>query len=385
MVAPADPRGDIRASRALPPASTAGTPPPRPRSMVDRLTHAPGSRLLFNLACLVVVVFGLRAAAPILVPIALASFLTILSLPLLVWLTARRTPSSLAVFLTILVNIAVLGVFVLIVSQSINEFRAALPRYIDQFQTLLIGFQAWLIERRVPVSDVVLTDLVNAEYVINLVSGTLRGIAWTVSNAFLIMIIMVFMLAETAAFPNKLRAVLGSRDADLSRFAKITYEVQQYVGIKTIVSLITGVLVGTYVWALGIDFPLFWGMMAFLFNYIPSVGSILASIPPVLLGLIQLGPGGALLVAVGYLTVNITLGNIIEPNLMGRRLGLSTLVVILSLVFWGWVWGPVGMLLSLPMTMIVKITLENTTDMRWIAILLGKTAPETPGIAPRGG
>jgi len=353
--------------------------------MVDRLTNAPGSRLLFNLACLVVVVFGLRAAAPILVPIALASFLTILSLPLLVWLTARRTPSSLAVFLTILVNIAVLGVFVLIVSQSINEFRAALPRYIDQFQTLLIGFQAWLIERRVPVSDVVLTDLINAEYVINLVSGTLRGIAWTVSNAFLIMIIMVFMLAETAAFPNKLRAVLGSRDADLSRFAKITYEVQQYVGIKTIVSLITGVLVGTYVWALGIDFPLFWGMMAFLFNYIPSVGSILASIPPVLLGLIQLGPGGALLVAVGYLTVNITLGNIIEPNLMGRRLGLSTLVVILSLVFWGWVWGPVGMLLSLPMTMIVKITLENTTDMRWIAILLGKTAPETPGIVPRGG
>jgi AI-2 transport protein TqsA len=344
--------------------------------MVDRLAQAPGSRLLFNFACLVVVIFGLRAAAAILVPIALALFLTILSLPLLIWLKSWKIPSPLAVFLTILVNLAVLAVFVLIVSQSVNEFRVALPRYIDQFQTMLIDFQAWLVERRVPVSEFVLTDLINPEAVINLVTGTLRGIAWTVSNAFLIVIIMVFMLAETAAFPDKLRAVLGSRNADLSRFAKITYEVQQYLGIKTIVSLITGILVGTYVWALGLDFPLFWGLLAFLFNYIPSVGSILASIPPILLALVQLGPGGALVVAVGYMLVNVTLGNIIEPNLMGRRLGLSTLVVVLSLVFWGWVWGPVGMLLSLPMTMIVKIMLENTPDMRWIAILLGKSAPE---------
>lgn len=348
--------------------------------MMDRLTRAPGSRLLFNLACFVVVVFGMRTAAPILVPIALALFLTILSLPLLVGLQLRRVPSPVAVFLTILLNIAVLAVLVLIVSQSVNEFRIALPRYIGQFQVMLVEVQAWLVERRVPVSDVVLTDLLNPEYVINLVSGTLRGIAWTVSNAFLILIIMVFMLAETAAFPDKLRAVLGSRDADLSRFAKITYEVQLYLSIKTVISLITGTLVGLWVWILGVDFPLFWGLIAFLFNFVPSVGSILAAIPPILLGLIQYGPGNALLVMLGYLAVNVTLGNIIEPNLMGRRLGLSTLVVILSLVFWGWVWGPVGMLLSLPMTMIVKIMLENTHDMRWIAILLGNRATEAEAL-----
>jgi AI-2 transport protein TqsA len=352
--------------------------------MVERFIPGPGSRLLFNLACLVVVIFGLRAAATIMVPVALALFLTILSLPLLVGLKDRRIPSAFAVVLTILVNIAVLGLFVLVVSQSVNEFRVALPRYVLQFQTLALELQQWLIERRVPVSGVVLTDLINPEAVINLVTGTLRGIAWTVSNAILIMIIMAFMLAETAHFPAKLRAVLGSHDADLSRFAKITREVQQYLGIKTAVSLVTGALVGTYVWLLGIDFPLFWGLLAFLFNYIPSVGSILASIPPVLLGLIQYGPGTALLVGLGYLVVNVTLGNIIEPNLMGRRLGLSTVVVILSLVFWGWVWGPVGMLLSLPMTMIVKIALENTHDMRWIAILLGKTAPEAETRIPTG-
>ncbi|CAN5898106.1 AI-2E family transporter [soil metagenome] len=343
--------------------------------MTDRLNLPAGSRLLLNLAGLVLVVLGLQAAASILVPFTLALFLTMLSLPLLLRLQARRIPSAVAVLLTVLVNVAVLGLFLLIVSQSANEIRLAVPRYLEQLQALVLSTQAWLVERRVPVEEMVLIDLLNPEYVIGLVTGTLRGIAWVVSNALLVLIIMIFMLAETAVFPDKLRAALGSRDADLGRFAKITLEVQHYLGIKTVISLITGTLVGLWVWVLGIDFPLFWGFMAFLFNYIPSVGSILASIPPILIGLLQYGVGVALLVALGFLVVNITFGNIIEPNLMGRRLGLSTLVVILSLVFWGWVWGPVGMLLSLPMTMIVKIMLENTSDMRWIAILLGPKAP----------
>ena len=351
--------------------------------MLDRTTHTPGSRLLFNLACLVVVIFGLRAGASILVPIALALFLTILSLPLMVWLRANRVPSALAVLVTVLVNIGVLGFFVLVASQSLTEFRIALPRYVEQFQALISSTLIALEERGVPTSDLVLTDLMNPESVINLVSGALRGIAWTVSNIFLVLIIMVFMLAETAVFPAKLRAVLGQKDADLSHFAKVTYEVQQYLGIKTIVSIITGASVGVWLWMLGVDFPLFWGLVAFLFNYIPSIGSILASIPPILLALLQFGVGRALLVMLGYLVVNILLGNIIEPNLLGRRLGLSTVVVILSLVFWGWVWGPIGMLLALPMTMIVKIMLENTRDLQWIAVLLGK--PPQPESSAREG
>ena len=122
---------------------------------------------------------------------------------------------------------------------------------------------------------------------------------------------------------------------------------------------------------LGLGFPLLWGLVAFIFNYIPNLGSILAAIPPVLLALVQFGPARAAVVAVGYLVINIGLANFLEPYLMGRRLGLSTLVVFLSLVFWGWVWGPVGMLLSVPLTVIVKIALENTKDFRWVAIMLG--------------
>ncbi|MGI9181932.1 MAG: AI-2E family transporter, partial [Longimicrobiaceae bacterium] len=196
--------------------------------MTDRLNLPAGSRLLLNLAGLVLVVLGLQAAASILVPFTLALFLTMLSLPLLLRLQARRIPSGVAVFVTVLVNVAVLGLFLLIVSQSANEIRLAVPRYVQQLQTLVLSTQAWLVERRVPVGEMVLIDLLNPEYVIGLVTGTLRGIAWVVSNALLVLIIMIFMLAETAVFPDKLRAALGSRDADLGRFATITHEVQQY-------------------------------------------------------------------------------------------------------------------------------------------------------------
>ena len=158
---------------------------------------------------------------------------------------------------------------------------------------------------------------------------------------------------------------------------KIVREVQDYLGIKTVVSLTTGLFIGTLAWLLGLDFPILLGLIGFVMNYIPTVGSILAAVPALLLSVIQFGtPGHFILVAVGYGVINTVFGNIIEPNLLGRRLGLSTLVVILSLLFWAWVWGPVGALLAVPLTMVVKIMLENTEDLRWVAILLDKSPPE---------
>ncbi len=339
--------------------------------MAEPNSRSRGSRVLFDLACVVVVIFGLRAASGILVPVALAFILTVLSLPLLTRLRAGAVPGWLAVFVTLLVNVAVLVLLLLLVSHSANEVRLALPRYFLQLQQLVLSAEEWLLARQFPVTDGGLIGFLNPEHVVGIVTATLRGITWTVSNGFLVILLMTFMLIEAASLPVKLRAALGDDEADLDRFAKVNSEVQKYLVIKTVVSMITGLLVGVWLWFLGVDFPLFWGLMAFLFNYVPSIGSILASIPPILLALVQHGIATALLVALGYLIVNVALGNVIEPNLMGRRLGLSTLVVILSLVFWGWVWGPVGMLLALPMTMVVKIMLENTADLRWLAILLG--------------
>jgi predicted PurR-regulated permease PerM len=188
---------------------------------------------------------------------------------------------------------------------------------------------------------------------------------------------MTFILLEAAGFPAKLEAALGG-NGGLGKFTKVQSEVQRYLGIKAVISLATGILVGCWLWGLDVDFPLVWALLAFLMNFIPTLGSLLAGVPAVLLALVQHGPGRALAVVVGYLVINLILGTIIEPHLMGRRFGLSTLVVFLSLVFWGWVWGPVGMLLSVPLTMLLKILMENSEEFRWIAMLLDAHPPEQP-------
>ncbi len=165
--------------------------------------------------------------------------------------------------------------------------------------------------------------------------------------------------------------------------AKVISEVQTYLGIKTVVSLATGLVLGAWAWVWGLDFPVLLGLVAFVLNYVPTVGSIIAAVPAILLSLILVGTvGHALGVTLGYVVVNTLFGNILEPNLMGRRLGLSTLVVILSLLFWGWTWGPIGALLSVPLTVVVKIWMENTHDLKWVAILLDKAPPKPVEAAP---
>jgi predicted PurR-regulated permease PerM len=156
--------------------------------------------------------------------------------------------------------------------------------------------------------------------------------------------------------------------------------------IKTLISLATGVLIGIWLAILGVDFPILWGFLAFLLNYVPNVGSTIAAIPAVLLALIQLGIGSAVMATAGYMAVNFILDNVIETRLMGRRLGLSTLVVFLSLIFWGSLLGPIGMLLCIPLTMTLKFACENNKGTQWIAVLLGPEVPaeSIPRVSKRG-
>jgi len=147
--------------------------------------------------------------------------------------------------------------------------------------------------------------------------------------------------------------------------------VHSYLVIKSVVSIATGVLITVWLSILGVDYPVLWGLLAFLFNFVPNIGSIIAAVPAVMLAMVQLGADAALYTALGYVTVNIIMGNVIEPRYMGKGVGLSTLVVFLSLVVWGWILGPVGMLLSVPLTMIVKLACEAKPETLWIAVLLG--------------
>jgi len=222
------------------------------------------------------------------------------------------------------------------------------------------------------------TGDLNPGQAMDLVAGLLAGLGGVLGNAFLILLTVVFMLFEAVHLPDKLRRMSPDPETSLRRLAAITDGVKRYLGIKTAVSLATGTVIAVWLAVLGVDYPLLWGLLAFLFNYVPNIGSIIAAVPAILLAGIQLGFGPALASIAGYLVVNVVVGNMVEPRFMGRGVGLSTLVVFLSLVFWGWVLGPVGMLLSVPLTMVAKIVLESRETTRPIAVLLGANADVAP-------
>ena len=339
------------------------------------LRAKPGARFLLVLASVVVTIYGLRFAAPILVPISMALFLAVLSLPIVSGLRRKGCPTFLAIIAAVLLDMAFLLLVVLLAGQSLTELQLRLPTYAAQLQNLTGGWITSLEAQGIPAGDYISTEIISPSAVMDLLGATLGRIASFLSMVFLVILIMVFMLAEAAYFPAKVRSIMKREDDDLSRFAKITGEVQEYLVIKTLISVATGVTIGLWAWAMGLDFPVLLGLTGFVLNYVPTIGSILASIPAFLLALILFGPGHATVVLMGYVVINLVFGNLIEPNLMGRRLGISTLVVLLSLVFWAWLWGPIGALLAVPLTMVVKIALENTEDFRWMAVLIGKGAP----------
>ncbi len=335
--------------------------------------------LLLTLASFVIVVAGMRAAQSLLVPFLLASFIAILCAGPMHWLQRRRVPAGLAVLMVILTVVGSSLTVLILVGSSANDFSSALPEYQQSLRTQTLSLVTWLQGLGLSVSTNLITDYFDPAKALQIAGNMLARASGVLANAFMILLTVVFILLEAAGLPDKLRAGLDNAEASLKSFERFNTGVQQYLAIKTLVSFATGVLITLWLVILGLDYPLLWGLVAFLLNYIPNIGSIIAAVPAVLLAVVQLGPVSSLMVAGGYLAVNLLMGSAIEPKLMGRKLGLSTLVVFLSLVFWGWALGPVGMLLSVPLTMIVKIALEVKPETRWLALLLGsETTPSTP-------
>jgi len=330
-----------------------------------------GVRLLVIAAAFVIVVAGMRAAEPILVPFLLSAFIAIISAPPLFWLRRRGLPMGVAL-LTVIAAILAIGFLMgALIGASVKDFSAALPVYQARLQEEIGALLAWLGGIGIEISDQFLLEYFDPGAAMRLVGSTLTRLGGLLTNAFLILLTVIFILFEASSFPTKLRKMLGSSNRSLADFDRAIDNVKRYMAKKTLMSLCTGICIGIWLAVLGVDYPLLWGLLAFLLNFVPNIGSIIAAIPAVLLAFVQLGVSSALFAALGFLVVNVVIGNVIEPRFMGRGLGLSTLVVFLSLVFWGWVLGPVGMLLSVPLTMTVKIALESNEDTRWIAILLG--------------
>lgn len=327
-------------------------------------------RILISVAAFVVVIAGLRAAKDLLIPFLLSLFIAIIVTPLLNWLRSKRIPTWAAILIIVLV-ILVLGFLIAVmVGSSFTDFTSSLPDYQKGLKAKTVDLLSFFDDRGFKIVDQTFTEFINPGAAMRLTSRLLTGLGNLVGDTFLILLVVVFMLLEAATFSEKLEKALHTSSPEVDRLQGFLKNINRYMVIKTWTSMGTGVIVTIWLSIIGVDYALLWGLLAFLLNYIPNIGSILAAIPPVLLALIQLGPWASVAVAVGYLAVNISIGSFLEPRLMGKGLGLSTLVVFLSLLFWGWVLGPVGMILSVPLTMSMKIALSSFDETLWLSTLL---------------
>ena len=327
-------------------------------------------RFLVIAAALVIIIWGINQAEPVLASFLVAVFLSIIGTPPVLWLERKRVPSLVAVLIVVAGMIMIMLMIGVVVGTAINGFSAALPSYQTRLREQVSALNALLTSHRIRGIDKVLLGYFKPEEVMKLTAGMLAGFGSALSNIVLILLTVTFILFEASSFPIKLRSVLGDPKEAFPQFTRFVDDIKRYMVIKTLISLATGVLIGIWLYILGVDFPILWGFLAFLLHYVPNIGFIIAAVPAVLLTLIQLGAGTAALAAAGYLVVDLMLGNLFETKLMGRRLGLSTLVVFLSLIFWGSLLGLIGMVLSVPFTMALKFACENSESTRWIAVLL---------------
>ena len=335
-------------------------------------TSANKSSAIIIIAAIVVVIYGMQMAKVVLVPFLIAVFLALITVRPMLWLQQRRVPAIVAALFIVTMIMLILAAVGMILGTSIADFTAAIPGYQARLDTIVDRFVRFIAEHLSDDQSIEsLGDMVDPGWAMGLVAGILNSLKGGLTNTFLIVFTMIFILLEASSVQTKVEAAFGPTEDSLQRPGLFLQNLGRYLGIKTIVSMATGLCAGVLTWAIGVDFPLLWAMLAFLLNYVPTIGSIIAAVPAVLLALVQLGPGEAGATALGFAAINVIFGNLLEPRLMGYGVGISPLVVFVGLVFWGWVFGPVGMLLSVPLTMTLKLALESDERTRWVAILLG--------------
>ena len=266
-----------------------------------------------------------------------------------------------------------------LVGTSISDFQLELAGYQTRLRVVLTTAGTWLDSHGFHIRPEAFAErLLQSGKIMEIVSNIAVQLLTAASNIFLVVLMMIFMLIEANGFSSKLRRALGNENADLQDISRAAKAVYDYVASKTIISMFTGFAVTTANLALGVDFPFLWGLVAFLFNFVPNIGSIIAAVPAVLIAFLDQGTAIGFLSVLSYTAINTIIGSVIEPRVYGQRLGLSPLFVFLSLVFWGWVWGPLGMLMSVPLTVIIKILLEHTDQFRGISLILGPVESKGP-------
>jgi len=322
------------------------------------------------LASLVIIIAGMKLSAPILAPLLFAIFISIIAVFPLFWMFDKGIKQGVAITILIFSMIFIGISFTFILGSSISGFISSLPKYEEMLRNNVDSVISWLSNFGIDITKSTVIKYINPSSAFKMIGNIVSQLGNLLTNLFLITFISIFILLEASSLPDKLKHILKNSTVSLGELKEIGENIKNYLFIKTIVSILTGVIVTISLYILGIDFAVLWGVIAFLLNYVPNIGSIMAAFPAALMALVQYGFGKFFIVIMIYLFINIIVGSIIEPRFMGKGLGLSTLVVFLSLIFWGWVFGIVGMFLSVPLTIIVKIIFSVSKDKKWVSVLL---------------
>jgi predicted PurR-regulated permease PerM len=332
---------------------------------------SPPARGLIIAGAISLIITLMHMAAPILSPLLLAVFIAVIATPPLRWMRRKGVPKWGALGIIVFVLLDIGSLLALLSTGALEGFRDSFPTYQERF--LLLSQQAGSVLERFGLenSDEAIPDLLDPQKAIGLVRLMLSNASGVLAMGLLVLLAVMFMLAEAPSLRTKMRVAFKPSPEAEARILRLFERLNRYMSIKTLTSLATGVLIWGWLTFLGVDFAPLWGVLAFLLNFVPTVGSIIAAVPPVLLALVQLGFQEALLAAVGFMAVNIGIGNFVEPRIMGRGLGISTLAVFVSLLFWGWIFGLVGMFLAVPLTAALIATLDASAHTRPLAIMLG--------------
>ncbi len=325
------------------------------------------------LASLVIVLAGIKIASDIIVPFLLALFITIIFKPFANAMRKKGVPSWLALTIIILFILVFIGLLVTIITVSVQNFSSRLPFYNQKLVLERDNLLALSQKFHLNIDREELNSLFDPGKIMGYVAIALRSFSDILSNGLLILITIIFIFIESHVFNKKLLFILKN-ERKLRYFQEIDDQLNHYMMIKSFTSAATGLILWGALALIGVDYAMLWGFIAFMLNYIPSIGSLIAAIPPIILTLVQFGAGTAIGVTLLFVVVNFIIGSVIEPRLMGKSLNLSILIIFVSLVLWGWLLGPVGMFLALPITLVMKIILHSQQDTRWISILLGNGA-----------
>jgi predicted PurR-regulated permease PerM len=331
-------------------------------------------------ACLVIIVvflFGLllKEAKPVFFPFFLAVMLYFLMSPALDYLTRLKIPKAVSILFLVIITFFIFYLLGALFYSSGKSFAAELPKYGQRLQSIIDSIQMKLQMPQIEWETLDWTKQFDLGKVGGFVLSSLGPFFSFMANLFLVFIFLIFIMSGRGKVKNKVVNYYPKEKSErfITMAQNIDSQIQRYIAIKTLVSFFTGVFAGIVLVIWGLDFAIVFAFLTFILNYIPNIGSFIATVFPVAIAIFQYDTiWPAIWICVILITLQQVMGNFVEPRLMGKGLGLSPLVVLFSLFFWGWLWGIPGMILATPMTAIVKIVCSNIPELRVVAALMSK-------------